>query len=167
MVFYPTQFLILAGYLLGLCFPGQAQHAALLPATPRTQGLQQMVPPAQPHKSASSATPAPNPNRTASITTRLISGVHHTYGYEVWADGHRLIAQPSIPGRPGIEGFRTAAEAQRVADLVVRKLRDNQMPPTITAAEHAGEGGGDEAAHAGVAGQRGAARREREAQPAE
>jgi len=70
-------------------------------------------------------------------------GAHQTYGYEVLVNGKPMIAQPSIPGRPGNDGFRTPAEAQRVADLVASKLRDNQLPPAVTAADlqrlHAGQ----------------------------
>lgn len=78
---------------------------------------------------------APNPYRDAAITTRLIAGAHQTHGYEVLVNGRVLIAQPSIPGKAGNEGFRTPEQAQRVAELVAGKLRANQMPPTITADE--------------------------------
>ena len=85
----------------------------------------------------------PNPYAHARISTRLLAGANHTHGYEVLVDGRVLVAQPSIPGRLGNAGFRTPAEAQRVAALVARKVRANELPPTVTEAElrrlHAGQ----------------------------
>ena len=75
---------------------------------------------------------APNPYRDAAITTRLIPGAHQTHGYQVLVNGRVLVSQPSIPGKAGNDGFRTPEQAQRVAALVAGKLRQNQMPPTVT-----------------------------------
>lgn len=77
----------------------------------------------------------PNAYRDAAITTRLIPGAHQTHGYQVLVNGRVLISQPNIPSRAGNDGFRTPEQARRVAALVVGKVRDNQMPPTVTAEE--------------------------------
>ena len=91
------------------------------------------MPQGAPHMKRAKA--APNPYRDAAITTRLIPGARQTHGYEVLVNGRVLVSQPSIPGIAGNDGFRTPEQAQRVAALVAGKLRDNQMPPTVTAEE--------------------------------
>jgi hypothetical protein len=80
-------------------------------------------------------TVAANPYVNAEITTRIIPSRNNTFGYEVLIDGRKVIHQPSIPGLPGNEGFRTEEQAQKVVDLVVQKIRKNEMPPTVTAEE--------------------------------
>jgi hypothetical protein len=42
------------------------------------------------------------------------------------------VHQPNIPGLPGNEGFATEVKARTVADFVVKKIRNNEMPPTVT-----------------------------------
>jgi len=138
-----TQVLLAGGVLLGFASHAQqappASKAPLL--APRLPGIGPDGAPMRPLGQKAAA--APNSYRTAAITTRLLPGAHQTYGYEVLVNGKPMIAQPSIPGRPGNDGFRTPAEAQRVADLVASKLRDNQLPPAVTAADlqrlHAGQ----------------------------
>jgi hypothetical protein len=70
----------------------------------------------------------------ADITFKVIS-VDKGYGYDVYVDGKKLIHQPNIPGRPGMAGFTKKEDSQRVAELVVRKLKNNQIPPAITEEE--------------------------------
>ncbi|MCL2041712.1 MAG: DUF4907 domain-containing protein [Bacteroidales bacterium] len=43
-----------------------------------------------------------------------------------------LIHQPSRPGLSGNAGFATEADAMKVAELVIKKIRNNEMPPTVT-----------------------------------
>ena len=96
-----------------------------------------------PVRTAAPAPAGPNPYAHARVTTRLLAGAGHTHGYEVLVDGRVLVTQPSVPGRPGNAGFRTPAEALRVAALVARKVRANELPPAVTEAElrrlHAGQ----------------------------
>jgi hypothetical protein len=42
------------------------------------------------------------------------------------------VHQPNIPGLAGNEGFSTKERAQKVAEFVVKKIRNNEMPPTIS-----------------------------------
>jgi hypothetical protein len=42
-----------------------------------------------------------------------------------------MIRQPTIPGMPGLKGFRLKADAQKVAVLAVSKLTRGIMPPPI------------------------------------
>ena len=62
----------------------------------------------------------------------IISSVNKTFGYEIHVNGKMLVRQPSIPAMPGNDGFTTKEKAQKVADFVVKKIRKNEMPPTVT-----------------------------------
>jgi hypothetical protein len=57
------------------------------------------------------------------------------YGYDVFADDKRLIHQPSIPGKPGVMAFKKKSDAEKVAQLVIRKIKAREMPPVITEEE--------------------------------
>ena len=43
-----------------------------------------------------------------------------------------MIHQSSIPGLPGNEGFKTKDDAIKVAEMVVYKIRNGEMPPTVS-----------------------------------
>jgi hypothetical protein len=73
-----------------------------------------------------------NPYADAKITTKIISSAHKTFGYDILLNGKPLVHQPSIPAMPGNDGFSTKEKAQKVADFVVKKIRNNEMPPTVT-----------------------------------
>lgn len=73
-----------------------------------------------------------NPYLNAIITTEIISSEENTFGYDVLVDGQILIHQPSIPGISGNKGFETEQQAQRVANFVATKVKNNEMPPTVT-----------------------------------
>jgi hypothetical protein len=66
------------------------------------------------------------------ITTNMIPSANNTFGYDILLYGRPLVHQPNIPGLPGNEGFTTQEKAQTVADFVVKKIRNNEMPPTVT-----------------------------------
>ena len=73
-----------------------------------------------------------NPYAKAQISTKIIPSVNKTFGYEILVNGKTLVCQPSIPAMPGNDGFTTKERAQKVADFVVKKIRKNEMPPTVT-----------------------------------
>lgn len=73
-----------------------------------------------------------NPYANAQLTTKIIPSVNKTFGYEILLDGRTFVLQPNIPALPGHEGFNTKEKAQKVADFVVKKIRNNEMPPTVT-----------------------------------
>jgi hypothetical protein len=72
-----------------------------------------------------------NPYAKAEITTKIIPSANNTFGYDILLYGRPLVHQPNIPGLPGNEGFTTQEKAQTVADFVVKKIRNNEMPPTV------------------------------------
>jgi Domain of unknown function (DUF4907) len=53
------------------------------------------------------------------------------WGYNVLADQKVYIKQEFIPGIPGKAGFRSAADALLVGNLVIKKISNNQQP-TVT-----------------------------------
>ena len=73
-----------------------------------------------------------NPYANAEISTKIIPSANKTFGYDILLYGRPLVHQPNIPGLPGNEGFTTRQKAQKVAEFVVKKIRKNEMPPTVT-----------------------------------
>ncbi len=57
------------------------------------------------------------------------------YGYTVMVDNRILINQPTIPGQSGNKGFDTKEKASKVAQLVIDKIKNNQMPPSVSKKE--------------------------------
>jgi len=76
-----------------------------------------------------------NPYKNADISIKIIPSVNKTYGYDILLYKRPLVHQPNIPGLPGNEGFTTRKRAQKVAEFVVKKIRNNEMPPTVSTEE--------------------------------
>jgi hypothetical protein len=72
------------------------------------------------------------PYANAEITIKIIPAANNTFGYDILLYGKPLVHQPNIPGLPGNEGFTTKERAKIVAEFVVKKIRNNEMPPTVT-----------------------------------
>ncbi len=79
--------------------------------------------------------PKENPYKGAHITTIIIPSENNTFGYDISINGAVLVHQSSRPGMSGNKGFDTKEQAQKVADLVIKKIRNNEMPPTVTMKE--------------------------------
>ncbi len=71
----------------------------------------------------------------ANLTCKIIDAANKTFGYDVYAEKRLMIHQPSRPGLPGNEGFKTKADAEKVALLVIDKIRKGEMPPTVAIEE--------------------------------
>lgn len=69
------------------------------------------------------------------ISYKLISAPANTYAYDIYADGKIMIHQTSIPAMQGNEGFKTKAAAEKVAQLVIGKIKKGEMPPTVSIEE--------------------------------
>jgi hypothetical protein len=98
-------------YLLGIV-PLQAQK----PATATSKGPAQVI-------------------EERKITYRIIGAPNKTFCYDIFMDGRLLIHQPSIPGLPGKQGFTRKSDADKVASLVIKKIENGIMPPTIESKE--------------------------------
>ena len=87
--------------------------------------------PAQPQINLAQS-PAASASVNAKLTYKIIDAPHHSYGYDVFADGKLMIHQGSVPALPGNEGFKAKEAATKVALLVIEKVRKGEMPPTIS-----------------------------------
>ena len=59
----------------------------------------------------------------------------NSWGYDVFRNGKLTIHQPSIPAVAGNKGFSKRSDAERMAELVIEKMKMGMMPPTITIEE--------------------------------
>lgn len=73
-----------------------------------------------------------SPYTNVEITIKIIPSANNTFGYDILLYGRPMVHQLNIPGLPGNEGFSTKMKAQTVAEFVVKKIRNNEMPPTVT-----------------------------------
>ena len=64
-------------------------------------------------------------------TYRIVSSAGNSFGYEIQIQDKVIIRQLSIPGVPGTKGFDKKEDAEKVAALVIVKMRRGIMPPTI------------------------------------
>lgn len=69
------------------------------------------------------------------LTYKIIDGLNGSFGYDVYSNGKLLVHQLVKPALPGNEGFTTKVAAEKVAKLVVAKIRKGEMPPTVTIEE--------------------------------
>lgn len=80
-----------------------------------------------------------NTNTKAPVKPQLsyviIKAGHNTFGYDILENKRLLIHQPSIPGLPGNKGFTKKTDAIKVAMLVIRKINNNKMPPSVSQEE--------------------------------
>ena len=73
--------------------------------------------------------------KNSQITYKLIPGINKTWGYDILVDNRLTIHQTSVPSLPGNDGFKTKEGAEKVAKLVIKKLKKGEMPPSIDAKE--------------------------------
>lgn len=85
-------------------------------------------------RETTSVMPAPTPGDLGSsaLSAVVIDAPNGTFGYDILSDGKLLIHQPNIPGLPGNEGCKTKTDAEKLAALVMDKIRKGEMPPTVS-----------------------------------
>ena len=76
-----------------------------------------------------------DPYKDADIKAVVIPSENNTFGYDIYLNGAVFIHQPSRPGLPGNAGFASEEDAMKVAELVINKIRNNEMLPTVTIEE--------------------------------
>ena len=79
--------------------------------------------------------PSTEAHKNATLSYKIIPAANATFGYDIYSDGTLLIHQPTVPGMPGQEGFKTKTGAENTAKLVEKKITDGQMPPTVSIEE--------------------------------
>lgn len=65
-------------------------------------------------------------------TFNMLQAHNNTWGYDIYVNAKLKIHQPSIPGMSGEAGFKSKERAERVARFVIRKMKNGEMPPTVT-----------------------------------
>lgn len=73
----------------------------------------------------------------STITYTVIEGQNRTFGYDIYRDKKLLIHQPAKPGMPGNKGFATKTDAAKVAELVIKKIKNGELPPGVSKEEMA------------------------------
>lgn len=79
--------------------------------------------------------PAPAEHKDAKLTSRIVDSPNGTFGYEVYTDGKLLVKQQNVPGRSGWNGCPRREQAEKLAALVIDKIRHGIMPPTVSEEE--------------------------------
>lgn len=77
----------------------------------------------------------PENNSTSSYTIETYSNPSRGWGYRILKEDQPFIDQPHIPAVQGNNGFDTEEKAERAAELVIHKLEQGIMPPTLTVQE--------------------------------
>lgn len=65
-------------------------------------------------------------------TDTIPGGVANGWGYNLYLNGKLTIHQPHIPAVPGMMPFQSEHDAGAVSELVVYKIRNNIMPPSVS-----------------------------------
>jgi hypothetical protein len=65
-------------------------------------------------------------------TYKIINSVDSTFGYAVYCNDKLKVYQPNIPGLPGNKGFSTRKDAEKIAQLVIGKIKKGEIPPGVT-----------------------------------
>jgi hypothetical protein len=69
------------------------------------------------------------------LTAMVTKVANNRFGYFIFADGQMLIEQNTIPAIGGNLGFVNEAESKRTADLAIKKMKEGEMPPSISVKE--------------------------------
>jgi hypothetical protein len=70
--------------------------------------------------------------KDANITFEFLESIDSTWGYKILIEGSPIIIQPNKPGLTGNAGFKSQEQAEKVAKLVISKIKKGFMPPTVT-----------------------------------
>lgn len=69
------------------------------------------------------------------LSYEIILAAQNSFGYNIISGTKKLVHQPSVPGLPGNKGFTKKEDAEKCAQLVIKKINNNIMPPTVTRQE--------------------------------
>ncbi len=77
----------------------------------------------------------PNPYADSAIEVKTFANADNTWGYDITIDGNIYVHQPNKPAVGGDKGFATEADAEKTGELVVSKIKNNILPPSVTPEE--------------------------------
>ncbi|MGC3943121.1 MAG: DUF4907 domain-containing protein [Chryseolinea sp.] len=91
---------------------------------------------------AEQSAPIPSSADSAAVTTapanfryQIIEAPEKTFGYDVYRDEALFIHQPHIPGMAGVKGFESEDQAKKAAELMIEKMKNGEVPPTLSEEE--------------------------------
>lgn len=87
------------------------------------------------HKPAAPADSTGNPFQGKEFKAEAYQNGESGWGYFISIDGQKTINQPTIPGLPGKNGFKTKEQALKTADLVIYKIQHGSFPPSVSKKE--------------------------------
>jgi len=73
--------------------------------------------------------------QTNKFECQLIAAAENTWGYDIMMNGQLFVHQPFVPGISGNRGFSTKAKAVLAAELVIEKIGQGLMPPSLSEEE--------------------------------
>lgn len=65
----------------------------------------------------------------------LITAPENTFGYDIFKGDAMFIHQPHVPGMPGVKGFAREDQARKAAELMITKMKQGIVPPTLSEEE--------------------------------
>lgn len=74
-------------------------------------------------------------NKSADIKIFRNDSALYGFGYDIYVDGKIYVHQPNIPAVQGNRGFTSEQKARRTAELVVYKILNNILPPSVDTRE--------------------------------
>jgi len=74
-------------------------------------------------------------NEGSSYRFEIIEAPEKTFGYDVYKNDAMFIHQPHIPGMPGVRGFDREDQAKKAAELMIDKMKNGVVPPTLSEEE--------------------------------
>jgi hypothetical protein len=66
---------------------------------------------------------------------QLIEAAENTWGYDIMINGKLFVHQPFAPGISGNKGFSSKEKASSAAELVIEKIGQGVMPPSLSVEE--------------------------------
>ncbi|MEJ1237131.1 DUF4907 domain-containing protein [Chryseolinea sp. T2] len=66
---------------------------------------------------------------------QIIEAPENTFGYDVYRDDALFIHQPHVPGVSGVKGFEQEGQAKKAAELMIDKMKNGVVPPTLSEEE--------------------------------
>jgi hypothetical protein len=76
-----------------------------------------------------------NENPITEFELQVIQNEDKTWGYDILMGGRQYIHQAEMPAVGGNKGFVQERQARQVGQLVLEKLKQGIMPPSISAEE--------------------------------
>jgi Domain of unknown function (DUF4907) len=74
-------------------------------------------------------------NKSQDLNFKIVDAPHNTFGFEIYADGKKVIHQPNTSTLPIIDGFKSYQRAVKAAALLIKKMKKGERFPVITQKE--------------------------------